>query len=361
MAEPRLRLHACRPGWERILAEELGRALPSSRHTVLAAGWTATELADDDAPREPAVAFAAQCLPAAEPLAVPSVAAGAREAAARVVAGLSGHTGPWRLHVFCVETPGSAVRDGRCALIEAALREALRHRQRRLLRSLVADPAAPLGPDERLVQLALTAPRRAWLSLADPGDLRRLRRCLSRFRGGIAPVAEDPRPPSRAYLKLLEAEAHLGRRIAAGERCVDLGASPGGWTHVALSRGALVTAVDRAPLRADIMRDPRLTFRAGDAFKHVPDDPPVDWLLCDVIAYPERILELLRRWLGQRLCRRFCVTVKFQGASDYPELERLKAILAAAGADFIVRQLAHNRNEVTAMGELPARAAPPDA
>jgi 23S rRNA (cytidine2498-2'-O)-methyltransferase len=352
---PERRLHACRPGWEHILTDELTRTLSASRHIPLATGWTESWIADADAASEPSVAFAAQCLPQAQDVAVPSIAAGAREVAARIVGGLAEHAGPWRLHAFCVETPGSIVRTSRCELLEAAVRDLLRRRQRRLLRSLVTDPLAPLARDEWLVQCALLTPRRGCLSFAGPPTLHRLRHVASRFPGGIAPVAEDPRPPSRAYLKLLEAEAHLGRRIAAGERCVDLGASPGGWTWVALARGADVVAVDRSPLRADLMSNHGLTFRRGDAFKLRPADPPVDWLLCDVIAYPVRILDLLERWLGERLCRRFCVTVKFKGEADYPQLQRLKALLRAAGVEFLVRQLAHNQNEVTAMGAVPGR------
>ena len=57
-----------------------------------------------------------------------------------------------------------------------------------------------------------------------------------------------------------EAEARLGRRIAPGDRCVDLGASPGSWTYVAVTRGARVTAVDRSELRPDLMQSRQVRF-----------------------------------------------------------------------------------------------------
>jgi 23S rRNA C2498 (ribose-2'-O)-methylase RlmM len=60
-----------------------------------------------------------------------------------------------------------------------------------------------------------------------------LRRALSR-------IAADKATPSRAYAKLVEAKLRLGRAIRAGETCVDLGASPGSWTYVAVTRGARV-------------------------------------------------------------------------------------------------------------------------
>ena len=50
--------------------------------------------------------------------------------------------------------------------------------------------------------------------------------------------------PSRAFAKLTEALARLGHWMGPGERCVDLGASPGGWSFVALGKGAQVIAVD---------------------------------------------------------------------------------------------------------------------
>ena len=189
-----------------------------------------------------------------------------------------------------------------------------------------------------------------WLSVALPDERRKLRRVLSSLPAGVAHLARDPRPPSRAYQKLLEAELRLGRPIGRGETVVDLGASPGGWSFVALERGARVDAVDRSPLREDLMRHPLLRFHKGDAFAWEPT-APVDWLICDLIAFPERTLELLDRWLARGWCKRFCVTMKFRGTEDYGRVDELKALLAKRAGDFAVRQLDANKNEVTAMGE----------
>ena len=133
------------------------------------------------------------------------------------------------------------------------------------------------------------------------------------------------------------------------KRASILGSSPGSWTYVALNRGARVIAVDRSPLRADLMRHPNLMFVRGDAFRFAPP-APVDWLLCDVIAYPDRVLALLERWLTERWCRKFCATIKFRGHGDYAMLERFKTMLEESGAEFQLRRLNSNKNEVTAMG-----------
>jgi 23S rRNA (cytidine2498-2'-O)-methyltransferase len=338
------------------LIDELGRVFPASKHRIRAPGWVESHLSpDDDRRREPSVAFAAQCLPSPSPLGAPSVSAWATLAGTVILEALREHAGPWRLHVFCVDYPGGPVGSERCRLIEASILKLLKDRLRRLARSRVVDPATPWSPDEVLVQLALETSSRGWLSVTPPEQRHALRRSLSRFPGGLVEVPDDPRAPSKAFRKLVEAQLRLGRSIAPDERCVDLGGSPGGWSFVALERGAVVTAVDRSPLREDLMAHPRLTFVRGDAFRFEPE-APVDWLLCDVIAFPERTLELIERWIERRLCRFFCVTVKFRGEDDYPVLERYKAMLRRSGAEFCIRQLTANRNEVTVLGEVgPAR------
>jgi 23S rRNA (cytidine2498-2'-O)-methyltransferase len=345
------RVHVCAPGDEAPLLAELRRAFPGSSHGVRSRGLVESALAPADDARTPCVAFALQCLPDPEPIAAASISVWAGECARRIAAGLALHAGPWRLHVFCREEPGSDVRGARCARVRAATVEALRKGRRRLARALVAEPTAPWTEGEALVQVVLESPTRGLFSVAPPALRHALRRTISRFEGGAVEVPQDPAPPSRAYRKLLEAEIRLAARIARGETCVDLGAAPGGWTHVALARGARVIAVDRSPLDPALMAHPSLAFVQGDAFKYAPG-APVDWLLSDVIAYPPRIIELLERWIAARLCRRFIVTIKFRGEADYPEIERLAAILEASGAEFELRRMCSNKNEVTAFGEI---------
>ena len=103
---------------------------------------------------------------------------------------------------------------------------------------------------------APTAPLGSWTLLA-PDRLLAAAHCSAPFPNGEVEFVEDKTgPPSRAYLKLWEALVRLRRWPQPGERCLDLGASPGGWTWVLAKLGAHVVAVDKAPL------DPRI---AGDA------------------------------------------------------------------------------------------------
>ncbi|HEY6168762.1 MAG TPA: SAM-dependent methyltransferase, partial [Verrucomicrobiae bacterium] len=200
-----------------------------------------------------------------------------------------------------------------------------------------------------LVQLLLTAPDCGWISVAPAPMPFQFRRVMSPFPKGEIPMASDKAAPSRAFAKLVEAEQRMGIRIDPGETCVDLGASPGSWSYVAIQRGARVIAVDRSPLRDDLMRNPRLTFHPGDAFKFTPDVPP-DWLLCDVIAAPERSIELLLDWIRPRRARRFVVTIKFKGHGDYAQLERLKHALPPLCDEFFLTRLCANKNEACAFG-----------
>lgn len=184
-----------------------------------------------------------------------------------------------------------------------------------------------------------------------PAQRRSWQRVVSRFPGGRVDGGEDKTAPSRAHRKLREALLRMGTAIGPGASCVDLGASPGGWTHVAVEAGATVVAVDRAPLAEPLMQIPLVRFERGDAFQFTPT-AAVDWLLSDIVAFPQRIHDLLDRWLGARLCRRFVVTIKFRGADDYGKLQDIKRLLERRATDFEIRRLDSNKNETTAFGRL---------
>jgi 23S rRNA (cytidine2498-2'-O)-methyltransferase len=340
-----LRIHLCRPERTAALQDELAQVFPASRHTSSIEGVVQSELTDADAHVIPALAFARQVLPACQVLRAASINALAAETGARLAATARG----WRLHAFAL----AGASGGRARLIAEALDGWLGKHHRALRRTRSLQESAPLQPDETLVQLALAAPDQLILSLGTPELRARLRRVLSAQPEGAIEVPRDPRPPSRAYAKLVEAQLRMGRSIGAGETVVDLGASPGGWSFIALDRGARVFAIDRAPLRDDLMANPRCTFIQGDAFAWHPERP-VDWLVCDLIAFPERTLLLLEDWLGQRRCTRYVVTVKFRGDEDYARIHALRALLERIGGEFLLRQLDANKNEITAMGTLPA-------
>jgi 23S rRNA (cytidine2498-2'-O)-methyltransferase len=166
----------------------------------------------------------------------------------------------------------------------------------------------------------------------------------SPFPNGEPRFVEDREgPPSRAYLKLWEALTRLGRHPQPGETCLDLGASPGGWSWVLARLGARVTAIDKAPLDPAIAAMPGVSWRAESAFALDPKrEPAVDWLFSDVICYPARLLALVRRWIEAGTARNLVCTLKFQGETDHETAEAFAAIPGA-----VVFHGAHNKHELT--------------
>jgi 23S rRNA (cytidine2498-2'-O)-methyltransferase len=380
-----VRAYLVSPGFEEALSAELASAF--AERTTLVPGVVVTEDLRPAAvtpPLDPV--FARQVLPAAVELAGTSVRALAEAAYAAVEAAIDRWPGSFTMHAFAPPAPPpadaptslpaarlahsrarAAKRAGRratappkgtggqglasrVALIERELLTLLTERRRRASRRHHA-ALAPGDLDGRrlLVQLLITARERLVVSACPPMALPRGGFDLAPWPGGMAPVADDRAPPSRAYQKLEEAFLWLGDAPRAGQTCVDLGAAPGSWTMMALRRGARVIAVDRAPLAAALARAPGLTTIAGDAFSYEPTRP-VDWLLSDVVCEPARAISLVDDWLTQARCRNLVVTVKFRGRADYGRLDTLGAIFDRVRPGFArVKQLAHNKNEVTVM------------
>jgi 23S rRNA (cytidine2498-2'-O)-methyltransferase len=237
----------------------------------------------------------------------------------------------------------------RCALILETVADLLRKKRRRLLARLHSTPT-PFSPTDTLVQACLTGPDAGHISVAPAPLPYELRHMISFLPLGKVEVAADKEAPSRAFAKLLEAGIRLGRQIQPGETCVDLGAAPGSWTYAAVTRGARVLAVDRSPLREDLMRHDSVEFIPHDAFSFVPSRP-VDWLLCDVIAEPGRTAELLLKWLRNKWCDEFVVTLKLK---DSPETFNVLDMVAREAAPFTselrIHHLCANKKEVCVFG-----------
>lgn len=254
------------------------------------------------------------------------------------------HDGPLRAAAWAqntwhdpVEIPFASVGEAAKALRALqrnwALYSTTEHRRAALIQEKLPHVSAkPVGFPGPLP----IAPLGSW-TLLDRGRLLAAPRCSSAFPNGEVRFVEDKEgPPNRAYLKLWEALLLLGRWPQPGELCVDLGASPGGWTWALAKLGAHVVAVDKAPLDARVAA--LAEFRQESAFGVEPFD--VDWLFSDVVCYPERLVALVRRWLPQ--VRNMVCTVKFQGETDHAATRALATIPGARLA-----HLFHNKHELT--------------
>ena len=138
-----------------------------------------------------------------------------------------------------------------------------------------------------------------------------------------------------------------------GLHAVDLGAAPGGWTWQLAHRGMRVTAVDNGPMKGSVVDDPLVTHLREDGLTWRPRRP-VDWLVCDIVQQPIRIAELVARWIADGAARRAIFNLKLPMKKRYDEVQRCEARIdeivegAAVRADLRLRQLYHDREEVTA-------------
>ncbi len=185
-------------------------------------------------------------------------------------------------------------------------------------------------------------------------------------RGEIFFKEDKINPPSRAYLKMWEALSLLNFYLkkyqeknglsekaetlsaissekknalptaSSGEKnslptadsvCLDAGACPGGWSWVLDSLGCKIIAIDRSPLRPDLMAKKNIEFIKHDAFTLKPEDiGKIDWLCSDVICYPPRLYDWIIKWIDSGLCEKFICTIKMQGEPDNETVKKFAAI-----------------------------------
>ncbi len=346
-------LYTCHPAFEAQLVDELlADDLPDQQVWSVASGLIAARSpALDEVDSAQLVRFepvySLQVMPAVEEITGTSVSRLANAAVDHVVEPLDAMAGRWDLHVV---VPGQIrghrkpYMRHRADLIEAAIDSRIARIRRRTHRRR----GAGVGPVAALVQVILVEPERLFVSVSPCVANPPLGVLPCRHPAGVANFEEAPEAPASSYRKLAEAFAYMGVAPAPGETVVDLGAAPGGWTWVASGCGARVTAVDRSPLDARLMAREGVEYVRGDAFKFQPE-APVDWLVSDVVAYPERVISLVEGWCTRRDARRMVVQMKFRGSPDRAAIGVALAKARAAGYDSRGRHLFNDRNEVTLM------------
>jgi 23S rRNA (cytidine2498-2'-O)-methyltransferase len=334
-AAPVQRLHLCRGGYEAYLKRELADAGAKLRDQGI--GW----MLDDGGGTPADLCFAHATLLAPLQLSGGSVNALAGAISEHFLQSVREERfeGAWPL---LFDHPEGADGLGRrVKAVAEATRELLRKRMARVLKLAVDE--APRGPQEA---------RGLFVYFIDFQTALVARSC--RF-GGQRRMADDPAAPSRSYLKAEEAYVVLGREPAAGETVVDLGAAPGGWSYSAAKRGARVMAIDNGPLKGGALDHPEIDHRREDAFHFAP--PPgaaCDWLFCDMVEDPHRVLELVRRWLEEGWCRRFVVNLKFGRVDPIALLAEVRdgrRGLTPFCSTFRARHLFHDREEFSLVGE----------
>lgn len=192
---------------------------------------------------------------------------------------------------------------------------------------------------------------RVQLGMSFPGN-------RSEQLGGIRRLRFPHAAPSRSTLKLEEAwhefvpRDEWEERLGEGMQAADLGAAPGGWTWQLVQRGMHVYAIDNGPMDRGLMATGMVEHLREDGFVWAPPGR-LDWLVCDIVDQPSRVMSMVQRWLVRRWCREAVFNLKLPMKRRWQEvaecLSRLEAALAEAGvrAEVACRHLYHDREEVT--------------
>ena len=116
----------------------------------------------------------------------------------------------------------------------------------------------------------------------------------ARYSGGILPIALPTNVVSRAYFKFNEGILWSGIVLRNGDRCLDIGASPGGCSQYLLQQGVRVFGVDPGAIHPAVLTHPQFTHvrnRIRDTKRSLFRD--VQWITADMNVAPNYTLDVL--------------------------------------------------------------------
>lgn len=328
------RLMTCKPAFETVLVRELGSV--GWKANIGGEGWVLATGRDP----YPDVCFAESAGEDPVEITAPSAGKLTSDLVDLFMAKLKGTRvdEPWPL-VFSAAGEAASLSK-RAKTLQAAWLAKTQKILPRVMRLAREGPPAGCEPRRGLF-VYVTDFDRAFVSIS------------ARF-GGQRRMQMDSKAPSRSYLKIEEAYGILGYQPGKGETVIDLGAAPGGWSYSALKRGARVIAVDNGPLKGAVKNHPNLVHHQENALSYrLPAGVTADWLFCDVLDQPDRILNVIHKWVERRGCRRFVVNLKFGRTDPIPLLAKArdsKTGLSSHCPLLKIRHLYHDREEMTLMG-----------
>lgn len=177
---------------------------------------------------------------------------------------------------------------------------------------------------------------------------------LADWPGGRMILARRREQVSRAEWKLEELFKVFDVPLpSSSARALDLGASPGGWTRILRSRGYEVWAVDPGDLHPRVAADPAVHHVRTTAgrFLSAADKQggqPFDLIVNDMRMVAERscrvVLDAADRLVPGGIA---IMTLKVTRQRATKTMERALRLLGRRYRPLFVRQLFHNKNEVT--------------
>lgn len=326
--------------WATHLHEEVRQQV--SPEAKLHKAFGVVQLEDSVDLKNQQIAFALATLPYCQEIAQDSIGVQAQQVVARIEEGLGVTDNKIKLQVFSLTQKYGILTTGRAQIFFDKLRKLLKKSSSQVRTGTPESQAS-------LVQVMIWPDRSIALSILNPKEVEQHRSLLGPFAGGFTQIKDDLKAPSRAFKKLVESQKILGTSIGPEDQVLDLGASPGGWTYIAAQNGAHVTAVDRSPLEAELMQNPKVEFVKGDAF-NFDDQKEYSWVISDIISEPKRVLELIEKWPLAKTGIHFVFTIKFKGDDNYHILKEIKESLKRFKGTHYFRQLNSNKNEVMVMG-----------
>jgi len=174
----------------------------------------------------------------------------------------------------------------------------------------------------------------------------------TRYSGGILPIALPADAVSRAYFKFNEGFLWSGIPLGSGDRCLDIGASPGGCSQFLLQQGVRVVGVDPGAIHPVVLNHPHFTHirsRVKNIKQSLFHD--VRWITADMNVAPNYTLDVLEEAVakGNGSVRGLLFTLKlirWELADKLPAL--FDRIRTWGFTEIRMKQLLFNRQEVMA-------------
>ena len=179
--------------------------------------------------------------------------------------------------------------------------------------------------------------------------------------GGIPRLKLPGSAPSRSYLKLEEAFIRfIGNKrdtyLKPAMTATDLGAAPGGWSWLLVQNHIKVTSVDNGPMNDNLLDSGLCTHVTEDAFAYRPDGS-CDWLVCDIVDKPMRVLALIHQWIEHKACDQAIFNLKLPMQQRYKFIQEnvlpwLNDLIQNQMINrWKAKHLYHDRHEITIMIE----------
>ncbi len=177
--------------------------------------------------------------------------------------------------------------------------------------------------------------------------------------GGVQPIEPEGDVISRAYFKAAEAIAWSGFDMKPGDRCVEVGSSPGGACKRLLELGLSVVGIDPAEMDIQILEHPHfrhIRARAGDLPRK--EFRGMRWLMVDSNVRPDQSLTTVENIVTSResTIEGMLLTLKLGGFEHADRIAAWVNRMRTWGAtDIRVRNLARGKVEVCVAARMKRR------